>query len=79
MLAIAIPLAIISFVSGHVIEKTGRFLEPLQMGLFIMTLGVGLLISLGTSPNLEIIIVVLIVISLGLVYAISIHKSITNE
>jgi hypothetical protein len=79
MLAIAIPLAIISFVSGHVIEKTGRFLEPLQMGLLIMTLGVGLLVSLSTSPDLEIIIVVLIVIGLGFVYTISTHTSITNE
>jgi hypothetical protein len=79
MLAIAIPLAIISFVSGHVIEKTGRFLEPLQMGLLIMTLGVGLLISLSISPDLEIIIVVLIVIGLGFVYTISTHTSITNE
>jgi fucose permease len=79
MLAIAIPLAMISFVSGHVIEKTGRFLEPLQMGLLIMTLGVGLLISLSTSPDLEIIIVVLIVIGLGFVYTISTHTSITNE
>ena len=35
MLAIAIPLAIVSFVSGHVIEKTGRFLEVLQAGLFL--------------------------------------------
>jgi MFS family permease len=79
MLAIAIPLAIISFVSGHVIEKTGRFLEPLQMGLLIMILGVGLLISLSISPDLEIIIVVLIVIGLGFVYTISTHTSITNE
>jgi hypothetical protein len=79
MLAIAIPLAIISFVSGHVIEKTGRFLEPLQMGLLIMTLGVGLLISLSISPDLEIIIVVLIVIGLGFVYTISTHTPITNE
>lgn len=79
MLAIAIPLAMISFVSGHVIEKTGRFLEPLQMGLLIMTLGVGLLISLSISPDLEIIIVVLIVIGLGFVYTISTHTSITNE
>ncbi|KAG9185788.1 hypothetical protein G6011_07119 [Alternaria panax] len=65
MLAIAIPLAIVSFASGHVIEKTGRFLEPLQAGLFIMTLGVGLLISLDTSPDLGTITAVLIVIGLG--------------
>jgi EmrB/QacA subfamily drug resistance transporter len=65
MLAIAIPLAIVSFASGHIIEKTGHFLEVLQAGLFIMTLGVGLLISLGTAPSFGTIIAFLIVIGLG--------------
>jgi MFS family permease len=65
MLAIAIPLATISFASGHFIEKTGRFLEVLQAGLSLMTLGVGLLISLDASPHLGKIIGILIVIGLG--------------
>lgn len=65
MLAIAIPLAIVSFVSGHIIEKTGRFLEVLQAGLFLMTLGVGLLISFNASFDLGKIIGILIVIGLG--------------
>jgi MFS family permease len=65
MLAIAIPLAIVSFTSGHIIEKTGRFLEVLQTGLLVMTLGVGLLISLGTSPDLGTITTILIVIGIG--------------
>lgn len=65
MLAIAIPLAIVSLVSGHVIEKTGRFLEVLQAGLFLMTLGVGLLISFNASFDLGKIIGILIVIGLG--------------
>ncbi|KAH7384013.1 major facilitator superfamily domain-containing protein [Pyrenochaeta sp. MPI-SDFR-AT-0127] len=51
MLAIAIPLAFISFLSGHVIERTGHFLEVLQAGLCLMTIGVGLLISLATSVD----------------------------
>ncbi|KAI4702356.1 hypothetical protein J4E81_002719 [Alternaria sp. BMP 2799] len=65
MLAVAIPLALVSFASGHVIEKTGRFLEVLQAGLFVMTLGVGLLISLGTTPSLGTIIAFMVVIGLG--------------
>jgi len=65
MLAVAIPLALVSFASGHIIEKTGRFLEVLQAGLFVMTLGVGLLISLGTAPSLGTVIAFLVVIGLG--------------
>jgi hypothetical protein len=65
MLAIAVPLATISFASGHVIEKTGRFLEVLQAGLFVMTLGIGLLISFDASLNPGKIIGILIVIGLG--------------
>jgi len=65
MLAIAIPLAVVSFASGHVIEKTGRFVEVLQSGLLLMTLGVGLLISLDMSLHAGKIIGVLLVIGLG--------------
>lgn len=65
MLAIAVPLAAISFASGLVIEMTGRFLEVLQGGLFLMTVGVGLLISLDTSPGLGKTIGILMVIGLG--------------
>lgn len=65
MLAIAIPLAAVSFASGHVIEKTGRFLEVLRAGLLLMTLGVVLLISLDTSLHIGKIIGVLLVIGLG--------------
>ena len=65
MLAIAIPLAVVSFASGHVIEKTGRFVEVLQAGLLLMALGVGLLISLDMSLHAGKIIGVLLVIGLG--------------
>lgn len=65
MLAIAVPLATISFVSGWVIEKTGRFLEVLQAGLLLMTIGVGLLISLETSQDIGKIIAILFTIGLG--------------
>jgi EmrB/QacA subfamily drug resistance transporter len=65
MLALAIPLAIISFASGHIIEKTGRYLEVLQVGLLLMTLGIGLLISLDASLNIGKIFGILVVIGLG--------------
>lgn len=65
MLAIAIPLAVVSFTSGIIIEKSGRFLEVLQGGLFLMTIGMGLLISLRSTSDLGSIIGFLIVIGLG--------------
>lgn len=65
MLAVAIPLALVSFLGGWVIEKTGRYLEVLQAGLALMTVGVGLFISFNTSLDLTKIIVFLIVIGIG--------------
>ncbi|KAF2737396.1 MFS general substrate transporter [Polyplosphaeria fusca] len=65
MLAIAIPLALISFLSGFIIEKTGRYLEVLQAGLALMTLGVGLLIDFSPTINLAKIISYLIIIGIG--------------
>jgi MFS family permease len=65
MLAVAIPLAIISFASGYLIDKTGRFLETLQAGLLLMTIGVGLLISLEAVQDMGKIIVILCIIGLG--------------
>lgn len=49
MLALAIPLTIVSFTSGLAIEKNGRFMDWLQGGLLLMTTGVGALISLPPS------------------------------
>ncbi|KAF2133896.1 MFS general substrate transporter [Dothidotthia symphoricarpi CBS 119687] len=65
MLAMAIPLALVSFSSGYIIERTGRFLEVLQAGLLLMTLGVGLLISLDSSFDLAKIIGFLVLLGLG--------------
>jgi hypothetical protein len=65
MLAIAIPLAVVSFLAGYVIEKTGRFLEVLQSGLALMTIGVGLLISFGPQLDIGKIVGFLVVIGLG--------------
>lgn len=65
MLAIAVPLATVSFASGYFIERTGRFLEVLQTGLLTMTLGLGLLISLNGSHDVGRIVAFLIVLGLG--------------
>lgn len=65
MLAVAIPLALISFLAGYIIEKTGRYLEVLQTGLALMTIGVGLLISFTPNLDLAKIIGFLVVIGLG--------------
>lgn len=65
MLAVAVPLAAVSFASGFVIEKTGRFLEVLQTGLLVMTVGVGLLISLHVSDSIGKMIAILIVLGIG--------------
>ncbi|KAK7179473.1 major facilitator superfamily transporter [Paraphaeosphaeria sporulosa] len=65
MLAVAVPLAICSFVGGWIIEKTGRYLEVLQVGLGLMTVGVGLFISFGTALQLAKVIVFLGIIGIG--------------
>jgi len=65
MLAVAIPLAMISFLGGWVIDKTGRFLEVLQLGLGLMTVGIGLFISFTTTLDLAKIIGFLIVVGIG--------------
>jgi hypothetical protein len=65
MLAVAIPLAIVSLTSGYIIERTGRLLEVLQAGLLLMTIGVGLLISLDSTSNLGKSIGFMIVVGLG--------------
>lgn len=65
LLAVAVPLALVSFISGIIIEKTGRFLEVLQSGLAVMTLGIGLLITFNTQRDLVKIIAFLVVIGIG--------------
>lgn len=65
MLAIAIPFAVVSFLSGYFIEKTGRFLEVLQAGLALMTLGIGLLTSFQSKREIAKIIGLLVVVGIG--------------
>jgi hypothetical protein len=65
MLALAIPLTIVSFASGFVIEKTGRFMDWLQFGLLLTTIGTGLLISLTERFDLGKAVGFLILIGAG--------------
>ena len=65
MLAVAIPLAIVSFASGYIMNITGHFLGILQIGLLGMTVGVGLLVSLDKKLDVGRIIGFLILIGLG--------------
>ncbi|KAF2677953.1 MFS general substrate transporter [Lentithecium fluviatile CBS 122367] len=65
MLAVAVPLAIVSFLGGWIINKTGHYLEVLQAGLTLMTIGVSLFILFTTSLNLGMIIGFLIIIGIG--------------
>lgn len=66
MLAVAIPLALVSLLGGWIIQKTGRYLEVLQGGLALMTVGVGLFISFGPSLDLGKIIGFLVVLGIGM-------------
>ena len=65
MLALAIPLTIVSLTSGFVIEKTGRFMDWLQGGLVLMTAGVGALISLTATFDVGKTIGFLVLIGAG--------------
>ncbi|KAL1652562.1 hypothetical protein SLS61_004867 [Didymella pomorum] len=65
MLALAIPLTIVSFTSGFVIEKTGRFMDWLQGGLFLTTVGTGALISLTETFDLGKVVGFLVLIGAG--------------
>lgn len=65
MLALAVPLSIVSLSSGYFIEKSGRFMDWLQGGLLLMTIGIGSLISLTTSFDLGKAIGFLVLIGAG--------------
>ncbi|KAF2008015.1 MFS general substrate transporter [Amniculicola lignicola CBS 123094] len=65
MLAIAIPLALVSYVSGYIINYTGHYILVLRSGLAIMTLGVGLFISFTSTRDIGKLIAFLIVVGIG--------------
>jgi MFS family permease len=65
MLALAVPLTIVSFTSGFVIEKTGRFMNWLQSGLVVSMAGIAAMASLTPSSSLAKSIGFLIVMGAG--------------
>ncbi|KIW09521.1 uncharacterized protein PV09_00397 [Verruconis gallopava] len=65
MLALAVPLALFSASAGWIMEKTGRYLELLRGGLFLMTVGLGLCISFPTYISWARIICFLVIIGIG--------------
>jgi hypothetical protein len=65
MLALAIPLSIFSASAGWIMEKTGRYLELLRGGMFLMTIGVGLFIDFQPFASWPRIILFLIIVGIG--------------
>lgn len=65
MLALAIPLTLVSFASGFAIEKTGRFMDWLQGGMVLTTAGVGAMVALSATSSLGMAIGFLILIGAG--------------
>ena len=65
MLALAIPLAVFSAAAGFLMHKTGHYLELLRGGLLLMTIGLGLCISLPSFTSWPRIICFLVIIGIG--------------
>ncbi|KAH0565769.1 hypothetical protein GP486_000839 [Trichoglossum hirsutum] len=65
LLPYALTLSIGSGVVGVFIRKTGRYLEPIRLGMAVLTLGIGLLIDLPPSPGWARIILYQIVAGIG--------------
>lgn len=66
MLPMALPLSAGSLLAGWTMERTGFYVELLRGGLLLMTLGIGLLISLPISLDLTRLVPFLIIIGIGL-------------
>ncbi|CAK4034372.1 DNA repair RAD50 [Lecanosticta acicola] len=66
ILALALPLAVASVVSGMVILKTGHYLGPIIGGMVFLTLGVGLFIDFPDYRSWPRIIIYQIIASLGM-------------
>lgn len=65
LLPFVITLSVISFFSGMLIKKTGNFRIPIVSGLFVMTIGLGLMIGLGSRPNWAKIIIFQMIAGMG--------------
>ncbi len=65
LLPFALSLSVISGATGVFIKKTGKYRPPIWFGLFIMTLGFGLLIDLPLHPGWAKIIIFQIIAGIG--------------
>jgi hypothetical protein len=65
MLFLAVPLALISGSAGWVMGRTGKYIELLRGGLFLMTLGVGLCINFPEYFSWPRVALFLLIVGLG--------------
>jgi hypothetical protein len=65
MLSLALPLAIVSGLAGWFMEQSGKYMEYLRGGLFLMTVGIGACINFPEYVSLWRIIFFLILVGIG--------------
>jgi len=66
LLPTALALAVTSIGTGVFIRKVGLFLPPMYFGMFMMTVGFGLLVNLDASSSLAKIVVYQVVAGFGI-------------
>ncbi|KEF52418.1 uncharacterized protein A1O9_11659 [Exophiala aquamarina CBS 119918] len=65
LLALILPLSIMSFVAGLYIRKTNKYCRASLLGSILMTLGTGLFISFGSTTNFPKIFLYQIIAGIG--------------
>ncbi|CAI4215904.1 unnamed protein product [Parascedosporium putredinis] len=65
LLALVVPLSFTTMGAAFFIKKTGSYLLPTNIGAAVMTLGTGLLISLGAKTDWAKIMVFQVIVGLG--------------
>ncbi|KAF2235049.1 hypothetical protein EV356DRAFT_484368 [Viridothelium virens] len=65
-IVLAISLSLTSAATGVFIRKTGRYRPPIWFGMFVLTLGFGLLIDLDSTANWPKIIIYQIIAGIGI-------------
>lgn len=65
LLPFVLSLSLATILCGGLIKKTGRFREPIWLGVALMTLGYGLLINLGSTKNWPKLIIYQMIVGFG--------------
>ncbi|KAK5048184.1 hypothetical protein LTR84_005854 [Exophiala bonariae] len=65
LLPFVLSLSLATIICGGLIKKTGRFREPIWLGVALMTLGYGLLINLGSTTNWPRLIIYQMIVGFG--------------